>query len=524
VEPEAVPALGTRELGRSGDYTARMMALFEGYHGAHGTHGNMSQSSSKGGKMEIKGTARTVREPVTEQLWQDHIDGVRPLGIIPIREDSMCLWGCIDVDKYDISHAQVVAEIQKRSLPLVVCRTKSGGVHAFLFLSHPTPAADLRDTLREISAVMGWGDSEVFPKQVEILSDKGDLGNWLNMPYLGGDQTTRYCVKPNGNGMSLSEFIGFAESKRTTLDEVSVDTTPQDETLNDGPPCLQHLSRVGFPEGTRNNGLFSLGIFCKKKFGERWREMLDKYNRDFMRPPLPTEEVQAVIKALEKKDYQYKCKDQPIVDYCNSALCKQRKFGIGGAGRYPSIVSMSKLDAGEQTLWFVDVDDRRIELTTTQLLNYREFQRVCMEQLTIGFMPMRSDTWMEMVGGAMSSATIIEPAIELTSKGHFLELLEEMLTNRHRASSKAEIAMGKPWLDEEHGRYYFRLRDLMDFLDRRKFDEWGRNKIARVIEDELGGRDFLNIDGRGVNVFWVDQEHVESPIIPDSPPTEETPV
>ena len=33
------------------------------------------------------------------------------------------------------------------------------------------------------------------------------------------------------------------------------------EVIANGPPCLQFLTSKGFPEGTRNNGLFNIGIF-----------------------------------------------------------------------------------------------------------------------------------------------------------------------------------------------------------------------------------------------------------------------
>lgn len=481
---------------------ARMMALFEGYHGAHGRHGKMSPNANKGGKQEIKKSATTVREPVTIELWEQHLSGEQPLGIIPIREDGMCLWGCIDVDQYDLDLGHIRRELDKRSLPLVLCRTKSGGAHVFLFLLEPTPAEMVIDKLRQVAASMGWGGSEIFPKQKQILSDRGDLGNWLNMPYLDAKQTVRYGVKASGGAMTIGEFLESAEENKTSLDSLAEMKAAPDESLSDGPPCLQHLSTVGFPEGTRNNGLFGLGIFCKRKFANKWQEMLEKYNREFMDPPLPSDEVQRVIQSLEKKEYQYKCKDQPCVDYCNAALCKTRKFGVGGAGKYPTISGLSKLDAGEDSLWFMDIEDERVELTTDQLQNYREFQRVCINQLTIFFLPMKSETWASMVGEAMESATIIEPAPEMTAIGHFKELLEEFVMNRYRGNSVNDLYLGKTFFAEEEGRHYFRLQDLMAHLDRAGFRQWGRNKIGRRLE-EMGGRHFFNDKGKGVNTYWV---------------------
>ena len=38
----------------------------------------------------------------------------------------------------------------------------------------------------------------------------------------------------------------------------------------DGPPCLQVLTTQGFPEGTRNNGLFNIGIFYRMSNPDDW--------------------------------------------------------------------------------------------------------------------------------------------------------------------------------------------------------------------------------------------------------------
>lgn len=503
----------------------RMMRLFEGFSGAHGTHGAMKQNAGKGGKQEIKGSARTVRDPVTIELWEKHLSGETPLGIIPIREDAHCMWGCIDVDDYGLDLGAIVLDIKRRKLPLVLCKTKSGGAHIFLFMKTAVPAEEIRAHLRQISASMGWGDSEIFPKQNQILAERGDLGNWLNMPYLGGDSTERYAVKETGQGMTVREFLAYAEARRSTLDAIDGVQGSSDETLDDGPPCLQHLTNVGFPEGTRNNGLFNLGIFCKKKFGERWKDMLDQYNRMYMKPPLSAEEVSETIKNLDRKDYQYRCKDQPIVSFCNSTLCKTRRFGIGGAGKYPTIGGMAKLDAGENTLWFLDIEDQRVELTTAQLQNYREFQKVCMETVTVMFLPMKAETWASMVGEAMANAVIIEPSPDVTVIGQFKELLEQFVMNQHRGQSQADLFLGKPWQDEVTGRHYFRLQDLMAYLERNNFQIWGRNKVGARIEDPSigGGTQFFNVQGKGVNTYWVPDMFQATPRAP-LPPSRSDPV
>ncbi len=64
----------------------------------------------------------------------------------------------------------------------------------------------MRDKLLSISAVLGYGGSEVFPKQVELKS-KDDTGNFLNLPYFNGDNTTRYCFNQNAEAVNLDDFL-----------------------------------------------------------------------------------------------------------------------------------------------------------------------------------------------------------------------------------------------------------------------------------------------------------------------------
>lgn len=496
------------------DNVDKIARLFRGYRGAHGTHG--SPTSSRGVKKEIKKSASTVREPVTRETWEKHLSGERPLGVIPIDEENNCHWGCIDVDKYDIDLAEVVKKLKNH--PLVACRTKSGGVHAFLFLSSPAPAEEVRTVLQSLAASLGWGDCEIFPKQTQILKERGDLGNWLNMPYLGGDETERYCIKESGLAMSLREFLAHADKARlSSLDEVKVEVT---EELSDGPPCLQHLTKTGFPEGTRNNGLFALGIYAKKKYGENWRGRLEEMNQNYMNPPLNSDEVVTVQKSLEKKDYNYSCRDKPLCDFCESAVCKTRKFGVGTSGQYPDISGLSKLET-DPPIWFLDIEGQRVELGTRELQEYRLFQKACMEQITVFYMPMKLETWGSIIGQAMEHAVIIEAPREMSVYGHFLELLESFCRDRHRGQRWQDIHDGRPFLDEETNCHWFRLRDFSSHLEREGFREWGRNKVGKELKS-IGGQKGRNVEGRYVNLFYVEDDvfENEAPVTVPSAPEE----
>ena len=141
--------------------------IFNGLTRAHGVfyRGETKESGKVGGKAYI------LKEEVTDKHWRDHVEGNDPsLGIIPIRDDNTCSWSCIDVDDYSIDVRKTIAQYSKLNLPIIPCRSKSGGFHLFIFFTEPVPAKDAIKKLTEIASVLGFADCEVFPKQETPVS------------------------------------------------------------------------------------------------------------------------------------------------------------------------------------------------------------------------------------------------------------------------------------------------------------------------------------------------------------------
>ena len=67
-------------------------------------------------------------------------------------------------------------------------------------------ASLMQDKLNRIKSVLGYGGSEVFPKQTELKS-QDDTGNFLNLPYFNCSQTTRYAFNDNGEAVTLENFF-----------------------------------------------------------------------------------------------------------------------------------------------------------------------------------------------------------------------------------------------------------------------------------------------------------------------------
>ena len=227
----------------------RFKNIFQGLNSAYGQY--VSKVSLTNGE-KVKGKAFIKKDLVTDKLWHDHLEGKDPaLGIIPINADSQCKWGCIDIDQYNFDHKTFITRIRKKNLPFILCRSKSGGAHVFLFTKEFIEAEAMQAKLKELAAALGYSECEIFPKQTKILVDRGDTGNFLNLPYHHGNQTTRYAIKDNGEAATLEDFFLMYEKygvARQNFNSIHIKT--EDSPIKKGPPCLDILCNEGFPEGS----------------------------------------------------------------------------------------------------------------------------------------------------------------------------------------------------------------------------------------------------------------------------------
>jgi hypothetical protein len=532
------------------DTLKRLAALFSGHEGVHGTHKAPTQ---KGVKWEIKGSAKTLNEPPTIEMWRQHVEGTRPLGIVPIREDSTCLWGSIDYDEYTPHADAVVDKVAKLKLPLLPTRSKSGGLHLFLFIDGPVAAAILIMVLRDLSAKLGVSGSEIFPKQTQIMAKRGDFGNWMCMPYLGttfdGVLYEQVGIKPGGFEMVVEEYIARAEEIRLTAAAVTAMAQvaqggPAARKVNgeasggkidrsrpvvagsgpfsDGPPCLQHLAALGVEPGQQNNALLNFGIYCKKAYPDDWKAQLENINHTYLKPPGSAEGLVSVERSLDKKDYNYTCRTEPCVSHCNSAICRTRPHGVGKTDDFPQITSINKLDL-EDPIWFVEVDDVRIEMSSETLLNYSRFQLAAMSRLNKVYAPMSQANWCIVLGVLMENAESEKPTPDMTAAGQFMELLEDFLTNRQAGRHIEDILTGRPWEDVENSRFLFQLRDLQTFVRREDvLGKDGRRMTRAEITGRLqklgGGHEFRHIKTVGRNIWWVPSNVLQRLPDPEPPP------
>lgn len=470
---------------------------------------------------KILGRAWTAHTPITQDLWEAHLSGKKitvtdeekgtpitgalGLGICPIREDSTCVFGAIDVDVYPLDLGALQARAKALQLPVIICRTKSGGAHIYLFLQEPASAELVRERLQEWAVALNHPGVEIFPKQ-SLLSPKSD-GSWINIPYSGGSRTLRYALKPDGKAMTPEEFVEAVEKAAVSVEDLMAFSLPTDAQANDwfrgAPPCLQTLSRVGFGDW-QNNGLFNVAVYLRMRDGEGWEARLEEYNQQFMSPPVAGSGVQGIIKSVQKKGYFYKCKDQPISAVCNRSVCLKCEFGVGGGTNDPGVVlgDLVKVET-DPVLWILPVNGKEIELTTDALTDQRKFRHACIERISIWPNVIKPDDWQKAIREKLAAAKTIKAPEDGTREGQFFEHLQNFCTGRARARSLDEVLLGKPWTDPEDNRVYFRGTDFFEYLVKHRFSGVSERECWSFLRHRHAEHHFKNIKGKGVNLWSV---------------------
>ena len=83
-------------------------------------------------------------------MIEDHLKGVKGIGSIPITDKNECKFGVLDIDTYNVDHKEIAKKCKALKIPAVVCRSKSGGAHIFIFMKDWVNAAEFRDHMFEI--------------------------------------------------------------------------------------------------------------------------------------------------------------------------------------------------------------------------------------------------------------------------------------------------------------------------------------------------------------------------------------
>lgn len=495
------------------------------------THGQYwPPESQSDGEKRVK----TVHGPVEDAQWRAHLAGQLPfIGSCPIMQDNVCYWGALDLDDDNVDHVTLEANVRSLNLPLVVCRSKSGGAHLFVFFSEPVPAKLAIEKLKEWKQSLGLknplnkqGKSpevEVFPKQHDLKPSND--GNWVNLPYWNAAETIRFALH-DGNKLSLEEFLAHAENTRiseATLRASRAKSSASsssrslpiagdasfnpDDPFADGPPCMQTLHSQGWTEGGRNASLFNIALFLRLADADTWQDDVREFNKTHFDPPLPEGEVDLLVMSVERHpDYVYRCSDVPLEPVCQKSICKKRRFGIKAftdmflEKDFPVLSELVKVNT-DPPLWRVKVNDTVVEVPTDDLLFLARFRKIVLEKnsLVVPFISQMSwDIRLRKLLTDMKTEDVPEDA---GVRGEFNALMTGFLALRKNSRNWDAILLGKPYQEEDE--VYFRSQDLVAYLRRKNFREYTTSRVYSIIKKDMNGSHGQKKIGGALVRVWI---------------------
>ena len=306
---------------------------------------------------------------VTDKDYEDHLTGVKSIGIQPCTDDGTARFGAIDVDKYPIDREFYLKTIQEKSLPIIPVLSKSGGLHLYVFTTEFVKAIEIRQFLEQMLYVFKLNiKTEIFPKQTNLRSsdDKGNRanGNFINLPY---NADGRRALAPDGTEMSLDMFVKCIElnavSKKQLKDIqekiISDELQGSGEEFKDGPPCLGVLTKEIMTDD-RDRFLYNYMVFAKKKYKDNWKDKIVEAARNYFKfdSKWTDDHVKTKIKSWDKETKGYQCNGELLSPVCVKPVCLKRKYGILSDDKplWPRMFALQKINYKPTPEWKFTVE------------------------------------------------------------------------------------------------------------------------------------------------------------------------
>lgn len=455
-----------------------------------------------------------------ESDYKNHLDGKQGLGVVPIMDDATCRFGVIDVDRHgdmpDTNLKELAIRIQESEFPLVMCRSKSGGAHLYLFGAEPLPAKLVRRTLAKWAGQLGHAGVEVFPKQND-LPGKGEqqqLGNWINLPYFKSEDSIRYCYE-GGKQLDFDRFLDIAESKRCTAAEL---VKKADGDHAEAPPCMQRMISEGVGGGQRNEALYNLTIYLKKANPDNYVDKAHTLNARIFEQPLEFSEAKKTIASAGRRDYKYRCGEEPCKSLCNSAVCVTRDHGITPSdkdeldvGADPAEFERLEKMLTEPVRWILHLDGDSLILSTIELFDYRAVRRAVAERLTRVVAPMKNTRWEGVLAKLMMDSTEVEAPEEASTYGFLRTKLydflgrADLLADGKKEEDRQTLLLGNPVVQILHGerRAFFRGQDFVDYLKKHRSEEMKGTNLWVAMKRIGVDHTRIRVNGTPTNVWFV---------------------
>jgi hypothetical protein len=370
----------------------------------------------------------------------------------------------------------------------------------------------MRERLKKIASTLGYAKAEIFPKQDYIRADRGDTGSFLNVPYHGNNKSVRFAFDDNGEALKIEEFFKLYDTYSLTEKELVnlkiSETDNTDDFLKGAPPCLQTILKDGMPEGGRNDMMYNIGVYLKKRFPNEWEAKMYIYNEKYMKPPLKHTEMTKSIESVGKKDYLYKCKQEPIVSFCNSKVCSKREFGVGDNVPPPEITGISKYPS-DPPLYFVNIDGLSVEVDDITLHDPEKFSVACMNQISKPMLPLGKIIWRKQLVKLFEKLQMLDAPDSSKIDVQIKDLLADFI-NKAPGKKIDDLKRGLPFTED--GITYFKFKDFWKYIQRSKSWTIQKQRTTKLLDDLFSAKEStIKIDKESVRAMKMETIKLDKP-------------
>ena len=485
----------------------RYIKFFDGYRAAYGLadfeHKEAKIDPESGKKKPVY---RWNYEPLTEKVYQSHLEGKISIGIQPCNENKEARLGVIDVDPTDYDDFNkkfFIDVIQDYDLPLIPVESKSGGLHLCLFIDNFIWAKDIVSFLINILPLFKLKpNNEIFPKQTELTRDgeTGRLkpGQFINLPYYGGE---RKALNVDGTPFTFEKFLDLVDANLVSKDQLNIITKNIDkkiyegvsEDFIDGPPCLADISKVAGREGFdgKDRFMYNYHVLVKMKYPDGWEQKVKNAPVRFFEEQHANawtdQKLKSKITSWSKSEKGYTCNEDPLWSACKKGICVKKKFGVlsGSKGSYPVLTNLRKIEIFEEPEYEFDVikpdgiSKVTVHCRSVEHLNDQIRRRNSISKAA-GFLPPRISIAQEQIimDALYETEQPVQPPIGTSPKEKLHDVLHAKI-NGPRATNDAAFKSGSVLIEGEYA--FFKLEK---FFDRLKAKDWKykEEKTGRIME------------------------------------------
>ena len=444
------------------------------------------------GKIKFKnGDYGWSGKPITEFDYKQHLDGTKSIGIQPCNDNDLARFGAIDIDPKiykDLDVKYYLDIIQEKELPLIPIKSKSGGLHLYLFTKELVRAKVIKDFLEDILFLFKLPiNTEIFPKQTKLGSDTNGNkvnGNFINLPYFGKKE--RVAIDPSGKEIPFDLFLQCVELNKVDSKQIKElsDNLIQKaldggaEEFKDGPPCLEILSKNKMKDG-RDRFLYNYMVFSKKKYSDDWKNKVLQAGRNYFEfnQTWTDDHIKMKIKNWEKQEKGHTCSDELLSPVCVKSECVKRKFGIISDRKidWPLMTNLIKVDFKPDPEYYLTVENKKGESVSVhakdvnKLKDQKELRGLIMAQADIFPPPIKAMDFHAMINALLDTQDTVQPAPGTRPMEILKKLIREHI-NGPQATTHNSFLSGNVLKDETYA--YFVYDDFYNFL---KENEWKKD-------------------------------------------------